>query len=147
MAATVVCADTSFLFSLYGNDVNTPAALAAMARLRFPLSLSAFNGFELENALRFAEFRGTLAAGKAAAYLADYEADRAAGKLVFPACDLAAVLAEACRLSAAHTLTGGHRSFDVLHVAAARVLGAGEFLSFDANQRALAGAEGLTAGS
>ena len=39
---------------------------------------------------------------------------------------------------------GGHRGFNVLRVAAARVLGTGEFLSFDHNQRALARAEGLT---
>jgi len=39
------------------------------------------------------------------------------------------VLDEATRLSSTHTLTGGHRGFDVLHVAAALVLGAGEFLT------------------
>ena len=42
-----------------------------------------------------------------------------------------------------HTVTGGHRGFDILHVATARLLRATEFLTFDANQKMLAGAEGL----
>jgi predicted nucleic acid-binding protein len=36
-------------------------------------------------------------------------------------------------------------SVDVLHVATAKCLGATEFLSFDANQRLLAVAEGIAA--
>jgi hypothetical protein len=35
-------------------------------------------------------------------------------------------------------MSGGHRSFDILHVATARLLNATCFLSFDANQRKLA---------
>ena len=42
-----------------------------------------------------------------------------------------------------HTMAGGHRSFDVLHVATALHLGAREFLTFDGNQRKLAAAEKL----
>ena len=52
-----------------------------------------------------------------------------------PTCNLASVLIEAKRLSASHTVTGGHRAFDILHVAAALHLGANEFLTFDSNQR------------
>ena len=47
------------------------------------------------------------------------------------------------RLSAQYTWTEGHRGFDVLHVATALHLGASEFLTFDANQKKLAQAEGL----
>lgn len=144
--SAICCCDTSFLFSLYGNDANTPAALAETARLRQALTLSALNQFELENALRFAEFRRALPPGKAAAYLADFEADKAAGRVVLVRCSLAPVLGLARRLSARHTLSGGHRAFDVLHVAAALRLKAGHFLSFDANQRALAKVERLSVG-
>jgi len=140
---TPVCCDTSILFSLYGNDAHTPRAIAWIRRLARPLTLSRINQYELANALRFAEFRQFLAQGKAAAYLADFEADIAAGKLVVEICNLADVVSDAMRLSAAHTLTGGHRSFDILHVAAAVHLGAKEFLTFDDNQRKLAEAEGL----
>ena len=54
-----------------------------------------------------------------------------------------AVLSEAKRLSGTRTLTGGHRGFDVLHVAGALKLGAARFLTFDGNQKKLAEAEGL----
>jgi hypothetical protein len=56
---------------------------------------------------------------------------------------LAELIAEANRLSAAHTLAGGHRSFDILHVAAALRLRAFTFLTFDGNQRKLAQKEDL----
>ena len=47
------------------------------------------------------------------------------------------------RLSELHTDAGGHRAMDILHVATAIELGAKEFLTFDANQKKLAEAEGL----
>jgi hypothetical protein len=50
---------------------------------------------------------------------------------------------EAERLSALHSETLGTRSLDILHVAAALVLGSSEFLTFDARQAALAKAAGL----
>ena len=68
----------------------------------------------------------------------------AAGRIVRYTCNLASVLDESLRLSAAHTLGGGHRSFDIMHVAAALVITARDFLTFDDNQRRLAEAEGLT---
>jgi hypothetical protein len=40
-------------------------------------------------------------------------------------------------------LKGGHRGFDILHVASALVVEAECFLTFDDNQRKLAQAEGL----
>ncbi len=47
-------------------------------------------------------------------------------------------------LSAKHTATGGHRLNDILHVATALHLGAAGFLTFDASQKNLAEAEGMT---
>ena len=127
----VVCADTSFLFALYGTDVHTPRALKWSRSSCVPVWISDLADYELGNALRFAEFSKRLARGQAATFWAQYEADRAAGRIRVEVCNLAAVVAEARRLSASHTLTGGHRAFDILHVAAALRLGATEFLSFD----------------
>jgi len=59
----VICADTSFLFSLYGNDENTPRALAWVKTRRTALTLSTLHEFELANALRFAEFRKGIGCG------------------------------------------------------------------------------------
>lgn len=140
----VICADTSFLFSLYGNDAHTPRAVRWLKGRRTSLTLSVLNEYELGNALRFAEFRQALAPGEAALFWTQFEADRAGGRLRFPVCNLAAVIDEAKRLSATHTLAGGHRGFDILHVATALIIKADQFLTFDANQKSLAAAEGLT---
>lgn len=139
----VICADTSFLFSVYGNDANTSRAVSWLRSQRRVLALTSLNEFELGNALRFAEFRKGIGPGEAAIFWAQYEADRASGRLKVHACNLADVVDEAKRLSAMHTLSGGHRGFDILHVAAALRMKASRFLSFDANQRKLAEAEGL----
>ena len=139
----VTCADTSFLFSLYGNDAHTPRAVAWTKSQRSALTLTSLSEFGLGNALRFAEFRKGLAPGEAALFWAEFEADRASGRLRIQVCNLADVVDEAKRISATHTLTGGHRAFDVLHVAAALVVKARQFLTFDVNQRKLAEAEGL----
>ncbi len=139
----VTYADTSFLFSLYGNDVNTPKAVAWMKSQKKPLTLNSLGEYELGNALRFAEFRKAIAPGEAALFWAQFETDRASGRLLIQVSNLAEIVDEAKRLSATHTLAGGHRGFDILHVAGALILGVGQFLTFDANQKKLAEAEGL----
>lgn len=65
------------------------------------------------------------------------------GRLQIRVCNLADVADEAKRLSATHTLTGGHRRFDILHVATAVIVKARKLLTVDANQKKLAEAEGL----
>jgi len=139
----VTSADTSFLFSLYGNDVHTPRAVAWMESQQEPLTLTTLNEYELGNALRFAEFRKAIAPGQAARFCADFVADRSSGRLQIEVCNLADTVDEAKRLSTLHTLTGGHRGFDILHVAAAKLIRAARFLTFDDNQRKLARREGL----
>jgi hypothetical protein len=139
----VVCCDTSFLFSLYGRDTNTPAAMAEVQRLAQAISLTVLNEFELLNAIRFAQFRQVLSIAGATNIITAFEADIAGGRLVVEQANLAAIVTEARRLSGLHTASDGHRSFDLLHVAASSVLGASVFLSFDSNQRTLARAAGL----
>ena len=136
-------ADTSFLFSLYGNDEHTSRALSWMKAKRKALTLTPLSEYELSNALRFAEYRKGIAPGEATLFWSQFEADRARGRLAIKICNLAEVVEEAKRISAMHTLTGGHRGFDILHVASALVVHAKEFLTFDANQKKLAQAEGL----
>lgn len=144
MASAV--ADTSFLFSLFGSDAHTAAAQVWVRGAGQPLTVSALTRYELGNALRFAAFRKVISAAEAQASLRAFEADIKAGYVQVAVGDLAAVVREAAQLSESHTLRGGHRSFDILHVAAARVLKATTFLSFDANQRRLAATVGLMVG-
>jgi predicted nucleic acid-binding protein len=139
----VIYCDTSFLFSLYGNDAHSPQGVAWTARCTAPIRLNTLTHYELGNALRFAEFRQVLKPGEAARYWALFEAAVAQGRLVLDTSNLADVVDEAKRLSATYTLTGGHRGFDILHVAAALKAGANEFLTFDENQKSLAASEGL----
>ena len=140
----VICADTSFLFSLYGSDSKTPDAVKWSAGSNDAVWITALTHFELINALRFAECRRFIGFGLSDQFAADFRTDLKEGRLIEPSCDLGGVLAEASRLSLVHTLTGGHRGFDILHVAAAKILGATHFLTFDANQKKLAENEGLT---
>ena len=114
-----------------------------MKSQRTALHITSLNEYELGNALRFAEFRKGISLGEAALFWAEFEADRASGRLQIQICNLADVVHEAKRLSATHTLTGGHRGFDILHVASALIVKAHRFLTFDENQKKLAEAEGL----
>lgn len=139
----VISADTSFLFSLYGNDAHSPAASEWIAEIDGPIRISAFNEFELRNALRFSEFCKRVEAGTSAKQLALFNDAMSHGRVVRTDLNLASVLSEANRLSLACTLTGGHRSFDIVHVAAAKIMEATHFLTFDANQKILATNEGL----
>lgn len=109
-----------------------------------PLSLTEFGRFELLNALRAVHFCGAASGDQLTAGLRNFRLHLATGVYASAPCDWPTVFAVAARLSARFTSTGGHRALDVLHVAAARHLGAVEFLSFDARQRTLAAQVGLT---
>lgn len=139
----VIACDTSFLFSLYGSDAHSQRAVAWVAKNTKALHLNTLTHFEFGNALRFSEFRKVIPAGSAAQYWAGFEAAIAQGRLIVVTSNLADVVDEAKRLSSIRTLTGGHRGFDILHVASALKLKATHFLTFDGNQKKLAEAEGL----
>lgn len=139
----VICADTSFLFSLYGNDCHTATATTWCSKNVRPIFVSELNRFELINALRFAECRGFASPGSSSMCHQHVLNAISAGRLIERSLALSNLLAEAHRLSSHHTLAGGHRAFDILHVAAARIMGASHFLTFDANQRKLAATEGF----
>ena len=139
----MLCADTSFLFSVYGNDSHTEEALALLEKSSQPLLLSDLNTYELGNAFRFAECRGLISKGQAAsrrdALTLDYKAERCVPSHI----SLAEIAQEAEWLSREYTLEGGHRAFDILHVAHALLAKPKRFLSFDQNQLLLAKKVGL----
>ena len=139
----MTCCDTSFLFALYGSDSLTARAVKFAMSFDEAVFLSRFNLFEYENALRLAEFRKLISAGQRLEYFSMFHEALSAGRLVHEEANLADVLAEAGRISEAHTPAGGHRGFDILHVAAAKKIGATSFLTFDQNQRRLARSVGL----
>ena len=76
----------------------------------------------------------------------DLQSDLRTKVLEITPLDWAWVHQTAEELSERYTEAKGHRLADILHVATALHLGAKQFLTFDANQKMLAEAEGLTVG-
>ncbi len=134
----VISCDTSFLFSVYGNDSNTSGAHDFLKSAKIPLTVSVLNEFELANALRLAEFRKLIAPGHAELILSEYRRDMKDGRIVEYPCNLASLFKRAHGLSEDRTTREGHRGFDILHVAAALEIGATDFLTFDQVQSKLA---------
>ena len=139
----ILAADTSFLLSLLGTDSNTRDAVAVVKDLSCPLSLSSINDLELLNASRMAEFQGFKEPGSSALIETLLKTERIAGRLVYSSFNPTKAIARATELSRRHTLSHGHRTYDVLLVAAAIELKATDFLTFDERQAKLAEAEGL----
>ena len=141
--------DTSFLCAFYLKQSNSPAAAAHAATMKEPLHVTELLRYEFRQALRFLAWRRAgnpregVAQADADAALNQFEADLASGVAVLAPCHLLEVIRRADDLSKRHTITDGHRSFDILHVATALQLEADELLSFDERQRKLAQAEGL----
>jgi len=142
--------DTSFLCAIYRTQDNSPRADAWMLTRSGPLPVSSLLLLEFRQSARFQTRLFSLDRSKgypeveATRMLRDLQSDLAAGLLQVTVVDWAEVHRIGDALSAKHTATGGHRLNDILHVATALHLGAAEFLTFDANQKKLAEAEGMT---
>ena len=141
--------DTSFLCSAYRRQEHTSKALAYRKIMEEPLHFSSLLEFEFIQAVRLqiwlheSDWRKGYSEKEANQMLADWETDVARGINRLVPVDHDAVLRLARVLSLRQTAKGGHRTLDVLHVATAVHLGAREFLTFDARQRALARHAGL----
>ncbi len=136
-------ADTSFLWSLYLQDVHSARATASMGRRTQPLLITSLLEFEFQQAVRLAIFRGVLTESLGLPALSDFQRHIADGMLVPTSCNWSVVHATAGRLSSQYTRSSGFRGFDLLHVACALTLGATVMLTFDQPQRRLAAMEGL----
>ena len=141
--------DTSFLCALYREQDNSERALAYRNAMSEPLHVTRLVLWEFRQSVRFQAFRHSK--NRQLGYSLP-EAERMIAKLTehlkmssvkMVNCDFINILVTGERISKARTFAGGHRSFDILHIATAIDLDAKEFLSFDANQIALAAAEGL----
>jgi predicted nucleic acid-binding protein len=136
-------ADTGFVCSLHTPDAHTARVLAFMKRQRRPLPFTALHRLEFRNALRLRVFRKEITSEQCEQSIQAMLSDVAGGIFTFADVNWPEMLLEAERLSARHTETIGTRSLDILHVAAASVLGCRDFLTFDHRQGALAAAAGL----
>lgn len=142
--------DTSFLCSLYRQQVHSPKAIHWMQAAKSPLPVSGFLLLEFRQSVRFQTRLFSLdrtkgyPSAEAARMLHHLQSDLTSGVLKVTTADWADVHRIAEVLSSKYTATGGHRLTDILHVATALHLASPVFLTFDGNQKALAEAEGMT---
>jgi predicted nucleic acid-binding protein len=145
----MVYPDTSFLCALYVPQSTSTRAISHIAGLVDPLESTSLLFFEFRQSVQFQVFRHSKDRNQgyslktAQAASAALQSDIKAGLYRHAAVDWADVHQIGERLALQHTMKGGHRSFDILHIATALHLGVTEFLTFDGNQKILAEAEGL----
>jgi predicted nucleic acid-binding protein len=141
--------DTSFLCALYREQDNSKQADRRFNLLREPLAVSSLVLLEFRQSVRFQiglhdrdKTKG-FSRREGERMLEDLKSDLDSGVLKTVSIEWVAVHAIAERLSGEYTISGCHRLTDILQVATSLHLGVGEFLTFDANQKRLARAEGL----
>lgn len=141
--------DTSFLCALYRLQDNSERAFAFTESLKGEIAVSSQVLWEFRQSARFQVFRHQndnskgFSKSEAESMIKVLAANVKAGVLVLAAVEWPDVHSIAETLSATHTMKGGHRSMDIIHLATAKHLGLKHFLTLDANQKKLAEAEGL----
>jgi predicted nucleic acid-binding protein len=139
----VICADASFLFSLYGNDAHSAEARRVAGALKAPFTIGPLHRLELRNAFRLAVFGREITIAQCRAVLANVELDLTAGVLAEVAPDWTAILERAEALSSVHADSLGTRAMGTIHVAMAITVGARDLYTFDVRQASLAKKAGL----
>jgi len=139
-----VYADTSLLVSYYINDSNSVSAQAVIHATSDPLPCTGLHRLEMRNALALGIFRHILTGAQVGAAWSDIERDLRSGRLVPQPVNWSPVYRAAAKWAAVHCSTIGCRSLDVLHVTLAKKLNVTEFYTFDARQKSLALALGMT---
>jgi len=141
--------DTSFLCALLREQDNTIRADAFMDQFTGQIIVSSQVLWEFRQAARFQVFRHLNDKTKG---FTKKEAERMmqaisqnveSGVLQLATVDWQEVHSIAETLSATYTMKGGHRPMDIIHLATAKHLKIKNFLTFDANQKRLAIAEGV----
>ena len=117
-------ADTGFIVSLYLEELTSERARASMASRAEPLALIPLLRLEMRNAFNLAVNRRRITATQRDGHFAAIEEDIANGVFVDVALSGADLYREAAVLSDRYTPTLATRSLDLLHVAAASLLGA-----------------------
>jgi len=136
--------DSAIIVKLYVQEATSPDAIRLVGSYVAPYVLTQWQELEVKNAIRLKAFRAEITAAEMNQSIAAFEQDVATGRWQRPAYTAATVEQKADELSAGHSAALGCRTLDIIHVAAALVLGATEFVTFDGRQGALAKQVGLT---
>jgi hypothetical protein len=136
-------ADTGFLVSLYLNESTTAVASAVFQTVSPPVPLIPLGFLELRNAFHLATFHKQITVKTRQVAWAQFETDVRNGIYVSATIAESDLFGKAAELSEKYSASVGTRSLDLLHVTAALLLQADEFLSFDTRQCVAAKAERL----
>ena len=140
----MIYCDTSFLGALYLPGAKfEPVARELASAFTEPMAFPWLSELELCNSVYRGTGRNIYSRQVCASILRQIAQDKNAGLLFLWPLDLLPHFRKAMELSKQFTPIHLCRSLDVLHVAAACLLGPGEFASFDARQRKLAASAGL----
>jgi predicted nucleic acid-binding protein len=124
-------------------ETTSNAAAKTMARQKTPILISPLTALEMHNAFQLAVFRKDIDSKAATLKRQLFEEDLSRGIFVITPIPHAALYQKAIQLADRYSASLGTRSLDLMHVAAAILLGCQVFLSFDERQRKVAKAEGL----
>jgi predicted nucleic acid-binding protein len=136
-------ADTAFVASLFLKEDTSEAARKAAAGLHAPLPTIPLATLELRNTFNLAVARKRITVADRDALWRQFESQMRAGFFAESSIPAAELHDKARELSDRYTPKLATRSLDLLHVAAALLLGAKVFYSFDERQRHAAAGEGL----
>jgi predicted nucleic acid-binding protein len=137
-------ADSSFLVSLYLQQEHSRSAAAFMQSHGWPMPFTPWHRLEVRNALRLAVFQGLIDNHQARTQLKQLDTDLREESLIrHEPVDWLAVLRRAEQIGSAHHAVIGCRSSDLFHIAAAAVMEADQFVTYDARQKEMARAAGL----
>jgi hypothetical protein len=136
--------DSAVIVKLYVQETTSPDAIRLVGGYAAPYPLTPWQSLEVKNAIRLKAFRAEITPAEMNLSLAAFEQDIAAGRWTRPAFAADAVELKTEQLSASHSATLGCRTLDIVHVAAALVIGVTDFITFDGRQAALARQVGLT---
>ena len=136
--------DSAIIVKLYVQEATSLDAIRLIGGYPAPYTLTHWQALEVKNAIRLKSFRGEITPAESNLSIIAFEQDIASGRWQRSTYTIATIEQRADELSASHSALLGCRTLDIIHVAAALVLKAKEFVTFDARQGALAKQAGLT---
>jgi predicted nucleic acid-binding protein len=136
--------DSAIIVKLYVREATSPDAIRLVNAYVAPYWLTYWQDLEVKNAIRLKAFRNEISAAEMNQSIAAFEQDIATGRWQRPVCAAAVVEQKADELSGSYSAVLGCRTLDIIHVAAAVVIGVKEFVTFDRRQGAMAKQAGLT---
>ena len=135
--------DTGVALKLVVEEPMSAAVRAFVAARRVPVPFSRLIEVEIENALQALFFRGAITGGQLAGARSLLGSLVRKGQFRRVELSLDKIAAETLSLAPLVTSKTGCRTLDLMHVATAKLLGAGEFVSTDKRQIAAAAVCGL----